>query len=58
MSDAIKAFLEFLVDLFAALSTFLSGIGSKGGAGLGDIINGIGDLGGLVGGGETPDAGE
>ena len=55
MADAAKAFLEFLVDLFAALSAFLSGIGSKGGAGLGDLINGIGNI---TGGDKTPVDGE
>ena len=41
MGDTIKAFLEFLVDLFAALSNFLGGkIGSFNVEGILDILNG------------------
>ena len=41
MGDAIKAFLEFLVDLFAALSEFLGGkVGSFNLDGILDVFNG------------------
>ncbi len=41
MGDAIKAFLEFLVDLFAALSEFLGG--KVGTINLDSIMNLFGD---------------
>lgn len=45
MEDLLKAFVDFLTDLFAALADFLGGKFA-----LGDII---GDVGGLLGGEET-----
>lgn len=41
MADAIKAFLEFLVDLFAALSEFLGGkVGTINLDGIMDLFGG------------------
>ena len=39
--DAIKAFFQFLVDLFSALSTFLTG--ESGTFNLGDLFGGLSD---------------
>ena len=42
MTDGIKAILEFFVDLFAAIGSFLSSIGSNfGGINIDNIINTI-----------------
>lgn len=48
MEDLLKAFIEFLTDLFAALGEFLGGEFV-----FGDIISGIEDV---LGGEETTDA--
>lgn len=37
--DAVKAFIQFLVDLFSALSTFL--IGGEGGFDLSGLLGGL-----------------
>lgn len=41
--DAIKAFLQFLTDLFSALAAFLGNTGI-----FGDIVDGIGNISGVV----------